>query len=133
MQRGQAAQRLWRNLIQACRGAAEKGLSSDELGYTTVELGLSVLALDFSKEELVTYVANLNADLAADRLAAVNGAFRVQGLSIEAPGTAWSWLTSLSGLSQAHPLWAERQLRELEALLAYTPSRLFGSDHDCAD
>ena len=127
-----AAQRLWRDLVQACGRAAEDGLSTDELGYITIELGLALLALDFTKEELVTYVGNLHRELSGDGLAAVNAAFRMQGQSAEASSSAWSWVGSLSKLSKTHPLWAERQFGELEPLLAFAPTRLLHHGDDGA-
>ena len=75
-ERAQAAQRLWRELIQACTTAAAAGLDTDDLGYVVLELGLALLALDFTPEELVGYVTSVRNDLEGSRLAAVNAALK---------------------------------------------------------
>ena len=125
-ERAQAAQRLWRELIQACTTAAAGGLDTDDLGYVVLELGLALLALDFTPEELVGYVTSVRNDLEGSRLAAVNAALRARGQDFECADAAWSWVNALSGFREAHPRWAERQLLALAELLAFTPSRKFG-------
>jgi len=125
-ERAQGAQRLWRELIQACTTAAAAGLDTDDLGYVVLELGLALLALDFTPEELVGYVTSVRNDLEGSRLAAVNAALRVRGRDLEVTEPAWSWVNALSGFREAHPRWAERQLLALAELLAFTPSRKFG-------
>ncbi len=124
--RAQAAQRLWRDLTAGCTTAAKGDLDTDDVGYIVLELGLALLALDFGKPELCAYVDVIRADLENDRLAAVNTAFRAQGRSPVTGCPSWSWVSALSGLQRTHPRWAEQQLSELAALLAFTPTRKLG-------
>jgi hypothetical protein len=125
MERSLAAQRFWRDLIASCTRAGDGDLDTDDMAYVVLELGLGLLALDASHEQLLAYLNVLRTDLEENNLAAVNAALSVHGASGFGEQRSWSWAGALSRYGDAHPWWNERQLAQLTELRCFTPSRRF--------
>src|SRR3954452_15355995 len=120
-QRSLAAQRFWRDLIASCTRAGEGDLDTDDMAYVALELGLGLLALDASHEQLLGYLAVLRADLEKNGLTVVNAALRVHGESHACEQRPWSWVGAFSRYGEAHPRWMKRQLEELTGLQRFSP------------
>jgi hypothetical protein len=112
-----AALQLWRQVLAACRTAGNGDLDTDRMGYIALEIALGLMALDFTKQQLVTHFKNVVAEIEADEWRVVNA-----GLGLEnTAGEDWSWIEQLSGLKGAHQDLARRQLSQLQELACYSP------------
>ena len=94
-----AALQLWRQVLAACRTAGNGDLDTDTMGYIALEIALGLMALDFTKQQLVTHFKNVVAEIEADEWRVVNA-----GLGLEnTAGEDWSWIEQPLGTQGCPP------------------------------
>jgi len=119
--RALAAQKLWRALAAACEEGGQNDLITDQMGYIVLEFGVGLLALDFDKPTLMTFLANMLAEIGRNEMEVMW--VGVAGLDQQRKQgkKTWSWVQRLSGLADGDPAWGKAQMKLLEKLRVYSP------------
>ena len=102
-----AARALWRELIRAAVTAGEGELCLDDIAYVAHEFAVGLMALDFTKDQLMAFLASRLREIAVGELAVVEAGFgraAEHGLS----DIAWK-----AGLNRADPEFKRRAVRRV--------------------